>query len=537
MRNFIITAFKAFWEIELFMGVTYGAFFQKVYSVYLILQLHGVQEGQTIALHGSKSNQWITIYIAGLLRGCKILVIPDTVKPSEARHSVYITTSKIVFTDSPKTMNSTMKSISLNRVDAMYFIDKDADEIHLLYASDGHKNLAGEIEFLLDNEYDIGMHELFELVEDFDDNHGGTITLTSGVEHVESKYVYVTNKALLATVRKSIKILPYDSHDSMYVVASTYNSHIMSVLLPFLKGISFVDDINQANIVFEDTNSFESLWRTSVGSLFERKWLNRILTIKKLRFFYEWLAKKLIYYYYNAGEKITAVILFNNTISYPLLDVAIKSKVPFYSTYGPQELCQFVAYNDYNDSDKLTPGCLGVFLPGTEVTIYQDILYLSTKAMFDRYWADERYTKSVFRHQGLYNTGDICTIPDYQDYVHIKGRYSRLLEVSEDDGYKQVQLDYLESHIRGLLYIKDALILRSKYNPNRLMLGVYPDVDMLDANGKDLRDFDFIVKKYVNSLNLFLNDYEKLYYNTFLTEDFARTHDGKIKACYYKLPD
>ena len=78
------------------------------------------------------------------------------------------------------------------------------------------------------------------------------INLTSGVSHANYKYVVSSSNSIKKTVEGAIstRLLPFKDTDIVYSEVEFAHSHIVSVLIPFIKGCMFnLPHLDGTNIV------------------------------------------------------------------------------------------------------------------------------------------------------------------------------------------------------------------------------------------------------------------------------------------------
>lgn len=541
MREKLLWAINKFWWDKITPELIMRDFFNlKIYYYYSVLKCLELDHTSRIAIMASKSFDWIALYIASLLKGVSMLIIPYKMDIWEKIHNINLTQIQYVFTDS---YSETTKT----------FVDKNMEEIENIltkspflrgiFSLDKKKmivvrkpwvNICLSISPLKDENFKLEQKDLENILNESYTNDAETIiTPTSGVEYPENKLVVSSSNSIDSLISKAIDLIPYDYGDKVYSNIDFSTSHILTVMIPFIKGCIFVDNRLEANYVIEDSITFKTVWYNVVDSIMENNIVNFFLSKRLFYFLYKFIARDLLISHYNRGEKIKKVIIYNDYIPERIKNV-IKNKFPLFTTYGSQESNQLIAYNDYSNKILKSKNCVGSFIRGYEHSFSKQELLIFSKSMFSEYFADKAWTNFV-KGDIWYKTGDVGYTCN--NYLFIKGR-----KKCEIEGVYRlpVQVDYIERMIGGNPYVKESIIIKvedegddpSKIN-GAFKLFVYPNVPFVESKNMGLIELKKLLDMYLEKINSELYPFERIESINISSEPLNKTFDGKIKRHLY----
>jgi len=496
-------------------------FFKQIYTVFSILTSLGVDNTFKVALLGRRSFSWIAIYIATLLKGCSLVIVPYGMNKREIRHYLNITEVNYLFVDLERRNKVELKNIPFLK--AIFSINNFTPIISRV---DVHNLILATKPITTDQIPSYNVEDIDELFDvKYTNDVITVITPTSATEWPNPKYVQSTASSIESLIVKAIDLLPYDLGDSVYSNVDFASSHYLSVLMPFIKGSIITDDLYNADVVIEDTNSFEKVWRNRVDSLLENPILDFIFSSPIFQGFFNKLAVRRLTRYYNQGTKVKKIILYNNTVSERILNV-VKGKLPLWATYGSQESNQLVAYNDYSTKVLRQTNCVGRFIRGYEHKVQDSELFLQSKSMFHCYYGDWNWTKHVMDTM-WYSSGDSAFITNDR----ILFVYGRKMSVYADKIFGfPIQLDNMERTIKGLPYFKEVMVYPGVAG---LELSVILDTSFIQSKGIGLLKLQKVLKNHMKLINGGLKSYEQLMHIE-TTDHFIKTYDGKIKYDSYR---
>ena len=530
MKEKLIYAIKQYWHENIFPGFKMKDFMREVLPIYAQLDtLCSEPSKYTVGIMIRNRVTWIAVYIASLLKGCTVAIIHPNMSRAEIAHYILIAEMNIIFVDDSLKENFLIEN-ALPMLKAVY----NAESFNYRWFSNSIKNdVISAKEFNNKNVFiDYNQVDLI-FNERYTNDVETIITPTSGVENGFPNYVVSSATSINALINKAIDIFPYDMGDTIYCNAPFETSHYISVLIPFIKGCVFTVNPRHANVFIEDTPSFERLWRNRVDSLLERNFLNFLFVKQSMKRLFSWIAVRRLKSYYNRGEKLKAVILYNWFGAERIIST-VKGKLPIMSTYGSQECNQLIAYNDYSSKAAMSPNCVGYFIRGMEYKVDTDNeeLLLASKSLFVRYLSDLDWTDEKVDDL-WYHTGD-CAAVLFEDLLFIYGRQQFL--VQDNFGFA-IHLDDMERIIKNSPFVKEALLLPYKDQTGNLAfkLAVYPDEAFAESRNMNLNDYREHLRIMVKMLNnRFVTSID---YQHILPEPLTKTFDNKVERHLYNTLD
>jgi len=516
MRNQILHSIKNNWYEEILPGIKMKDFFKQIYTVFSILSALKVDHSYKVGLFGERSFNWIAIYIATLLKGCSLVVVPHGMSKREVKHYLNVTEVNYLFIDSKR-----KKCVNLQSIPFLKAIFNINNFTPVITRVDVHNLVLATTPITVDQ---IPSYELKDIEELFKVKYTNdvitVITPTSATEWPNPKYVQSTASSIESLIIKSIDLLPYDLGDLVFSNVDFASSHYLSVLMPFIKGCIITDDLYNADVVIEDTKSFEKVWRDRVDSILENPILDFIFSGTIFRHLFSNLAVRRLKRHYNQGTKTKKIILYNNTVSERILDV-VRGKLPLWATYGSQECNQLIAYNDYSSTILRQPNCVGHFIRGFEYKVQDSELFLQSKSMFICYYGDEFWTNHVM-NTIWYSSGDSAFI----DNDRILFVYGRMKSIYTDKIFNfPIQLDNMERVINGNPYFKEVQVYPSIAG---LELSVILDTAFIESKRIGLLKLQKVLKEHLKLINNGLASHQQLT-RIETTDYFPKTFDGKIK--------
>ncbi len=407
----------------------------------------------TIALMHENSVDWIAIYFACIIRNVPFIALPTELEPSELKRMVNRLGINYLFTTSDVTQEWYRDKVFTHRMltlNGIYDIKKS------VFISGRQKNYNILLQFqqhfdnqvVLENAHMSRATFKHKMEQYAVDRESPMYLLSAGVESETGVgAIVVTNmKSVEYTVRGALECISYTN--SVYSNVSYTNSHIITLLAPFVRGCN-IDFWNVSDTVFESTQSFEAKWWDVVDYLYEYKFWNWVFSKRWLKFVYNFIAKRKIRKYYG---KDRVVIIYNSEVFHRALTLGRKA-LNLYTTYGQQELNQFVSVSD--GTTTRTVGDVQLKQPKNEIQV-------TTRGAFDYYFfpGHETFTPA----NRIQVNEKWVTVYTGDKGVHTKRGVEplgRLVNIS--DAYWNIQLDFLERETRGLPYIKECVYIVYKH--------------------------------------------------------------------------
>lgn len=522
MKKRILQAIREGWTLPVFEYVKMEIFFKRILTIYNILDVFNLDEKSTVALYGRNSSNWIAIYIACLLKGVRLLILHPNVNKLEAVHIMILTNTNHIFADVDLISEELGRNVFLRTIIS-------SDSLEVVYERNDKTYFKALAEILVSSEQNLNvdLKTLNTLFEE-DDVISSVITATSGTEFGTPKWVESDSNSISDLLTRAILEVPYSDLDTVYSNVEFAESHYLTVLLPFIKGCVFFGNKDDAEVIIEDTNSIEDIWRKNVSYLHGNRFLSFLFSIKWMHWLFKLVAVRKMWNYY--GKKLKSLVIYNSVVSEDILSVLV-GKMPIYTTYGSQETNQLVAINDYSSPKKRLPYAVGNALPGLILSTNEDELEISGKTLFNQYVGDIGYTRDV-RFRDNYITGDIGFNDSESDVLYVYGRKSALVQ---NEFKLPIQLDKLERTIKSIPYFKDVVFISNlnEKGIKKLILLVYPDIAFVETKGLGLLRLRELMKVYLFKINSGIEVHIHIDDIVIINVPLLKTQDGKICRYFY----
>lgn len=501
----------------MFENLKGSEFFTLIRIILRIFNMFAANDDTTVALYGANSRNWIVVYITCILKGVRLVIIPPKMSLIEVNHIIMITNTNYIFCDGQldKCIKRYLPLRTAINLEDLTVVWERNYPVENLYKD--------KIEKLkLDESTSLSNLKLLQNQED--DESSVIITPTSGVEHHEVKWVETNTDSISILLTEARMALPYETMDKIFSRTEFASSHTVTVLLPFVEECTFVTSSLDADIVIEDSATMEAYWKVALYLLYGNSvisWFNPNFFNKNIL---DWFVSQRLRKFYSKNLK--TVIIYNCTLHEEIIQT-LRKKLPIITTYGSQETNQLVAVNDYSTKELRQPNAVGIVLPGIRVHVISNMLEFSGCMLFDQYVRDTSTTEHV-RFLDKYLSGDIGSYDPDKALLIVYGRKSA---VFLNDFKFPVQLDKIERIIKTIPYFQDVLFVSD--GNEGLILVVYPDPSFLETKKIGYLRLKELVKLYLNRINAELEDTIKITSISLSFEPLLKTHDGKIRRCYY----
>ena len=152
MRNLILETIRENQDKEIFTNIKMKHFSKRIMKVYEILTFLEANSSTKVGICGNNSSDWIAVYIATLLKGCTLVIIPPLMTKSETTHYMSITSVNYLFLDSN---HSTMKNLLKNELLLALQVVFDMNSLEVTIASPNIQNMLLDMSVLLKETFEI----------------------------------------------------------------------------------------------------------------------------------------------------------------------------------------------------------------------------------------------------------------------------------------------------------------------------------------------------------------------------------------------
>ena len=517
MRNLIAQTIKDNWDNDVFESIKMKHFFRRIKKIYNILTFLEVTSSTKVGIYGNNSSNWVAVYIATLLKGCTLVIIPPYMTRTEMLHYMVSTEVNHLFLDTKdSSIINTFKKESLLPLQTVF----NMNTLETILIPSNMYNALIDMNIILNEE--LYSKELL-LENDYPNDVETIITPTLGTQFAEQKFVVHSSTSIMKFLESASKEMPFKQFDKLQISASYSRFHLVNVLIPFIKGCVITNNKDDADYFIESTESFERMWKYIVQPMFYRRLYSKLLSKKSWYWLYRIVVLLILRKHYNLKHS-KGIMILNNEIHEGAMSILRNSGFPLFSTYGSQETNQLVAINDYSTISLRKQNCVGAILDNYTATIVDKEVCLISDSIFNKYHDDERYSEHV-TETGWYKTGDIGKISGSGQYLSIYGRKNSYYK--GDD----LTLDELERLIRGLPFVQESILFISD---DELYLSVY-----LDRNFIESKEWGYIKSKqflvnFRETINTEIKPDIKIKQISISPNPFEKTFDGSIRKYLYR---
>jgi len=521
MRRLILNIIESNWDRQIFVGTPMSTFFIDIYRYLILLNTVYVDDTHLIAIHGRRSRNWIALYLACWIANVNFIILSPSLERVKLLSILQFVNASYLFTQ-PYLINfchNDMKNVPFLK--GAY--DMDNVEQISLRQSVYNQNLTLNLVNRLDPSL-VTKRLLKEIKKMFGPSKTHDVmNLTPGITHHVNKIVVSTSESILSTVLNGIETLPFTSQHSIYSKVEFADSHVLSILIPFIKGCTFGEIRDEANVIIESRETFERMWYDTVDSILESKiiyWFFKKRAFSKL---FEKYASESIKRHYGNMEY---VIVHNGDIHERCLTTA-KKALPLIVTYGSQETNQLVAVNDFSTPAYNVPGSVGRLFGTPHVTKKGELLLMS-KGVFKKYLSDEAHTNYILGPDGSIRTSDHFTWKD--DLLTYNGRMDAVYEKNGNI----VHLDKIERHIRSLPCIEECVLL--PWEDGLVHLNVKVNLRFVEAHKQGWNETTRILNSFYDSLRASFTNSMILGKAVISPVPLKKAFNGKVRTYLYRDP-
>lgn len=234
------------------------------------------------------------------------------------------------------------------------------------------------------------------------------------------------------------------------------------------------------------------------------------------------------------GGELESIICGGAPLDQRLIDDFEAFGIPILNGYGITECAPLVAVNRLG---KERAGTVGTAVENCEIKVILDegqdtgeILVKGGNVMLG-YFEDEEATAAVFTEDGWFKTGDVGFI-DEDGYLHITGRKKNIIILSNG---KNIYPEEIEQYLAPIALIGEAVVVGRKNAVGEVVITalVYPNQDMVEAEGLSKEDVYAKLKDAINEVNKNLPVFKQIHDLEVRDTEFEKTTTKKIKR--YKV--
>ena len=522
MKDLFPRFFEDNWLFKILYGHKTQVLFAKVLLVTRIFSVLGLKPTDTIALYGKNSFNWVAIYIAGLLKGLTIVIIPPKMSREEIIHILTFSNTICLFLDRELNHSSLRWVIPVK-----VFIN--IEDLTPLFEK-ATVSVAEDIEAVLDCfEQSEPLNPSYDYYRDSLDLSAylqtRVLTPTSGTTKGSPKWVIMTWFEIERMLLAAHSALPLKENDTVFISVDFADTHYITVLLVLLNGCNITNNIQEAQTTIEDTTSIENLWDQINLELFDTTFKAFLFSSKVFAWLYNIIALKRLKRALNGT--LQNVIIYNSEVA-PAILKTLRKGFKLYTTYGLQETCQLAAVNDFSTRELLDDNAAGRLLKGVDAwTDHDSQVCLSSYQTSGRYFLQNTQLKASQHYGEVIKTGDIGAFNNRDGILFIFGR---TVTQDKNDYGLPFYVNHLERVLRAMPYIKSICIYT---RDNHKILLVEANKDFLDLRNVKYLKFKLILDQYVRGINASLKDMYHIEKHLVVHDKLEKTFNGKIVRYYY----
>ena len=520
--------FPKFFEDNWLFKVLYNKkgvdLFAKILLTTNLFTVLNINPGTTIALYATNSFNWVAIYLAAIVRGVTLLIIPPKMDLTEIVHILSFSNTQYIFLD-PNLFDWKLRK--LLPMKSMF----DINTLQVVHEKSPELNIADITEIVIDShvtssptQYSYDYYR--DAISLSNVKHAKVITPTSGTTHAIPKWVISTWPEIKSMLFATRSALPFDESSNIAIYVDFAETHYITVLSTLLNGCHVTDEISKAHTVVEDTASIERLWREINVELFNNRFKAFIYSTKVFAWLFNWNAANRLKRAYS--RTVENIIIYNSDVSNHIIDL-LRRNFKVYSTYGLQEACQLLAVNDYSTKELLDEHAVGRLLKGVDVyTNNVSEIQVSSYQNCNRYLRPGEDLNKLYFRSDILNTGDVGTFNIRSGVLYV---YGKSITTKENEYGLPFHINNLERTLRIIPYIKAACIYTK--DKNSIVLLVEPNVDFLDVRNIKLATLKTILESYLRGINKMLREVYHIDEVRIMSKPLEKTFNGKLVRYYY----
>lgn len=542
LNEFIGESIKKNWELPAFTDyksktTTYKETAHSIVNLHEFFNGMKLKENDKVALLGSNSTNWATVYLSVISYGLTIIPILPDFSPSDIHHIVNHSDSVLLFSDSaiaenldPSSMQKVEMIISVNNFEPLYSRKVTSRELAL--------KLMGNLSINLN----ISNRNEFKL-KCFDGEKTAAIIYTSGTTGF-SKGVILPHRSLIANIMFAHANMPLNPGDT--IVSFLPIAHVFGCafefLFPFSCGchITFLGKTPAPKLILQAFSEIKPRLILTVPLVIEKIYHKRvrpklnqpaIRTLLKTPGVSTLIKKMFNKKLTNAfGGNFMELVIGGAPLSKEVEDFFKDINLRFTVGYGMTECGPLISYTNWS---QFKPYSTGKIVDSLEIKIdspdpYNTVGEIMVKGenVMAGYYKNQEATLCCLDEKGWLRTGDLGFI-DKDKTVYIKGRCKSMILGPSG---KNIYPEEIESKLNSLPYVMESIV---KESGNKLIALVYPDFEAADMNNLSEDQIKVIIQENLKKLNSNLPKHSVISKIEVYTKEFEKTPKRSIKRYLY----
>lgn len=520
--------------------LTYGEFAQLIAKIHLFYNEIGIKRGDHIALIGKNTPSWVATFMATITYGAVIVPILQEFNPNDAQHIINHSDSVLLM--SSKAVFDSIDFDMLHKVRAAISLDDQS----LLAQKEGETvgEPLAKVDDLFKAAYPDGFTPAHVKYPEIDNKELMVINYTSGTTGF-SKGVMITGNNLAGNIvygidsqlcfrgSKVVSFLPLAhaygcAFDMLCQLA--VGAHITLLgRIPSPKIIVKAMNEIHPNLVITVPLVLEKIYTKLIVPKISKGMLRWALAVPLLdNRIYDQIRKQLVDAF---GGNFEEVIVGGAPFNAEVEEFLYKIRFPFTVGYGMTECAPLVSHTPWREfvlhsAGRVLPGIMEAKILSDDPENTPGEICVKGENVMMGYYHNYEATDKVLDDDGWLHTGDMGTLsPD--GTIFIRGRLKTMLLGANG---QNIYPEEIEAKLNNMAYVNESLVVERE---GKLVGLVYPDYDVMDAQGITRDKLPDLMAQVLAELNKLVAPYERLSRIELMANEFQKTPKRSIKRFLY----
>lgn len=520
--------------------LTYGEFAQLIAKIHLFYNEIGIKRGDHIALIGKNTPSWVATFMATITYGAVIVPILQEFNPNDAQHIINHSDSVLLM--SSKAVFDSIDFDMLHKVRAAISLD----DVSLLAQKEGETvgEALAKVDDLFKAAYPDGFTPAHVKYPEIDNKELMVINYTSGTTGF-SKGVMITGNNLAGNIvygidsqlcfrgSKVVSFLPLAhaygcAFDMLCQLA--VGAHITLLgRIPSPKIIVKAMNEIHPNLVITVPLVLEKIYTKLIVPKISKGMLRWALAVPLLdNRIYDQIRKQLVDAF---GGNFEEVIVGGAPFNAEVEEFLYKIRFPFTVGYGMTECAPLVSHTPWREfvlhsAGRVLPGIMEAKILSDDPENTPGEICVKGENVMMGYYHNYEATDKVLDDDGWLHTGDMGTLsPD--GTIFIRGRLKTMLLGANG---QNIYPEEIEAKLNNMAYVNESLVVERE---GKLVGLVYPDYDVMDAQGITRDKLPDLMAQVLAELNKLVAPYERLSRIELMANEFQKTPKRSIKRFLY----
>lgn len=544
--KFFSRSFKENWDLPAVTDyntkstLTYGEFAQLIAKIHLFYNEIGIKRGDHIALIGKNTPSWVATFMATITYGAVIVPILQEFNPNDAQHIINHSDSVLLM--SSKAVFDSIDFDMLHKVRAAISLD----DVSLLAQKEGETvgEALAKVDDLFKAAYPDGFTPAHVKYPEIDNKELMVINYTSGTTGF-SKGVMITGNNLAGNIvygidsqlcfrgSKVVSFLPLAhaygcAFDMLCQLA--VGAHITLLgRIPSPKIIVKAMNEIHPNLVITVPLVLEKIYTKLIVPKISKGMLRWALAVPLLdNRIYDQIRKQLVDAF---GGNFEEVIVGGAPFNAEVEEFLYKIRFPFTVGYGMTECAPLVSHTPWREfvlhsAGRVLPGIMEAKILSDDPENTPGEICVKGENVMMGYYHNYEATDKVLDDDGWLHTGDMGTLsPD--GTIFIRGRLKTMLLGANG---QNIYPEEIEAKLNNMAYVNESLVVERE---GKLVGLVYPDYDVMDAQGITRDKLPDLMAQVLAELNKLVAPYERLSRIELMANEFQKTPKRSIKRFLY----